>query len=608
MKRCAAAIATVLALACAESAYAAWEQPVGGASPINLSPTLESDGPSLATIGGVVYVAWAEEDGVNEELRVARLNASGTAWETVASDGFSPINVSSTETALYPSLTNVGGVPYVSWAEWDGTNYQIRVARLNSTGTAWEKVGQTSNPGAPINFNPNASALEPSLTSVGGVPYVAWMEYDATNYEIRVARLNPSGTGWQQVDSGTSPINQAPDRNADTPSLATVNGVPYVAWMELDGTNAEIRVARLNAAGISWEKVGQGSNPASPINQAPTRNASAPSLTEVAGVAHVGWLEEDGALVRKARVARLNAAGTAWEKVAQAANAGSPINVTSSQSARELGLAAIGSVPYVVWVEGDTVNGELHVARPDAAGTDWEEVAASASPINESASESAEAPGISSVGGVPYVTWTEPDGTNEEVRVSRLEPELISQSAAASETTAALSATWRTYGLPYPLGFDYGANLERSTSPTSATAGQDPVTIEQQASGLAGGSNYSVRPYATAGVAEPRVLGAVSSFTTTPAPLVPDTTPPETTITKDPDNKLEKTKAKYKFTSIRAELHLRLQVRQKKPKPCDAGKAKFKRLDDGKHKFRVYAVDAAGNADSSPAKDKFKVL
>ena len=121
-----------------------------------------------------MYVAWAEDDGVNEELRVARLNASGTAWETVASDGFSPINVSSTETALYPSLTNVGGVPYVSWAEWDGTNYQIRVARLNSTGTAWEKVGQTSNPGAPINFNPNASALEPSLTSVGGVPYVAW--------------------------------------------------------------------------------------------------------------------------------------------------------------------------------------------------------------------------------------------------------------------------------------------------------------------------------------------------------------------------------------------------------------------------------------------------
>ena len=378
--------------------------------------------------------------------------------------------------------------------------------------------------------------------------------------------------------------------------------------MELDGTNAEIRVARLNAAGISWEKVGQGSNPASPINQAPTRNASAPSLTEVAGVAHVGWLEEDGALVRKARVARLNAAGTAWEKVAQAANAGSPINVTSSQSARELGLAAIGSVPYVVWVEGDTVNGELHVARPDAAGTDWEEVAASASPINESASESAEAPGISSVGGVPYVTWTEPDGTNEEVRVSRLEPELISQSAAASETTAALSATWRTYGLPYPLGFDYGANLERSTSPTSATAGQDPVTIEQQASGLAGALQLfgpPLRDRRSRRAARPRRGEFVHNNSR--ASRARHHTP------RDDDHQGSRQQARedqgeVQVHLVRAELHLRLQVRQGKAEAVRRGQGEVQAPRRRQAQIQVYAVDAAGNADSSPAKDKFKVL
>ena len=37
-------------------------------------------------------------------------------------------------------------------------------------------------------------------------------------------------------------------------------------------------------------------------------------------------------------------------------------------------------------------------------------------------------------------------------------------------------------------------------------------------------------------------------------------------------------------------------------------KLKLKHLDAGKHKFSVYAVDAAGNVDKSPAKDKFKVL
>jgi hypothetical protein len=35
---------------------------------------------------------------------------------------------------------------------------------------------------------------------------------------------------------------------------------------------------------------------------------------------------------------------------------------------------------------------------------------------------------------------------------------------------------------------------------------------------------------------------------------------------------------------------------------------KVKRLDPGKHKFRVRATDAAGNTDSTPAVDRFKVV
>ena len=34
----------------------------------------------------------------------------------------------------------------------------------------------------------------------------------------------------------------------------------------------------------------------------------------------------------------------------------------------------------------------------------------------------------------------------------------------------------------------------------------------------------------------------------------------------------------------------------------------MKRLKKGKHKFQVRAIDAAGNVDPSPAKDKFKVV
>jgi hypothetical protein len=111
-----------------------------------------------------------------------------------------------------------------------------------------------------------------------------------------------------------------------------------------------------------------------------------------------------------------------------------------------------------------------------------------------------------------------------------------------------------------------------------------------------------VRPFATAGVPAPRLLGETGSFAT-----APDTTPPETTITKDPKNKLKKAKAKYRFVSSEPGSTFRCKFDKRKFKPCDAGKAKYKRLDDGKHKFKVYAVDPAGNRDPSPDKDKFKV-
>ncbi len=85
-----------------------------------------------------------------------------------------------------------------------------------------------------------------------------------------------------------------------------------------------------------------------------------------------------------------------------------------------------------------------------------------------------------------------------------------------------------------------------------------------------------------------------------------DVTPPETTITKAPKNKSSKAKAKYKFTSSEPNSTFACKFDRKPFKPCDAGKVKYKRLDYGKHKFKVRATDAAGNTDPSAARDKFK--
>ncbi len=86
-----------------------------------------------------------------------------------------------------------------------------------------------------------------------------------------------------------------------------------------------------------------------------------------------------------------------------------------------------------------------------------------------------------------------------------------------------------------------------------------------------------------------------------------DTDPPQTRIIKGAPNRLDKHKAKFRFTSSEPDSTFECKLDKKEFKPCESPK-RVKRLDEGKHKFRVRAIDEAGNVDPSPAKDKFKVV
>jgi hypothetical protein len=53
---------TAILLLLPAAAEAAWNQPVGGGSPINAAASQNAEQPSLTTVGGVPYVAWHEQD------------------------------------------------------------------------------------------------------------------------------------------------------------------------------------------------------------------------------------------------------------------------------------------------------------------------------------------------------------------------------------------------------------------------------------------------------------------------------------------------------------------------------------------------------------------
>jgi streptogramin lyase len=85
-----------------------------------------------------------------------------------------------------------------------------------------------------------------------------------------------------------------------------------------------------------------------------------------------------------------------------------------------------------------------------------------------------------------------------------------------------------------------------------------------------------------------------------------DTTPPMTTILKGPGKKLAQGKAKFAFSSSEPASHFQCKLDKAKPKPCTSPKT-YKGQKPGRHTFKVWAIDAAGNKATTPAKRSFKV-
>jgi hypothetical protein len=82
-----------------------------------------------------------------------------------------------------------------------------------------------------------------------------------------------------------------------------------------------------------------------------------------------------------------------------------------------------------------------------------------------------------------------------------------------------------------------------------------------------------------------------------------DTTPPETMIGF---KKIKGHKATFAFRSSEPGSTFECKLSKHSYKPCNSPK-KYKHVSDGKHKFKVRAIDSSGNVDASPARKKFTI-
>ena len=224
-----------------DSAGTGWES-LGGPALLPNSPNDNQAFPSIVSFGGVPYVAFTELEAHESQIRVVRLNSSGQ-WEQVGPT----LSHDDGESASNPNLAVIAGELWLIWDEtFGGPNKRIYAAKLVNLSTIpnWQFVGNA------LNYDVTQNATLPRLTDVGGVPYAAWREFntDDTHYHVRVARY--TNGAWQVFAD-----NLFHDGNVDTsgPAIATVGGIPFVTWHELaPGGSDEVWVARPNSVGNAW--------------------------------------------------------------------------------------------------------------------------------------------------------------------------------------------------------------------------------------------------------------------------------------------------------------------------------------------------------------------
>jgi hypothetical protein len=96
----------------------------------------------------------------------------------------------------------------------------------------------------------------------------------------------------------------------------------------------------------------------------------------------------------------------------------------------------------------------------------------------------------------------------------------------------------------------------------------------------------------------------VGAFEFVPAPVLPDLLAPNTLISKGPKKRTPKAKAKFLFSSSEVGSRFTCKLDKKPAASCTSPKT-FK-VKVGKHKVLIQAIDAAGNADASPASFKWR--
>jgi hypothetical protein len=325
---------------------------------------------SIAFNGSTPYVSYNASFADGLKANVKKLNAAGTAWETVGSQNFSTsqgAGISLTDNGLTILFDN--GVPYVSLIPKPSRNsFGIPILlKLNGAGNGWDNVGNTAD-----FTGVQAQYLDVAFNN--HVPYIAYS--DQSYGRISVKRLSASGTGWETVG-----LTNFTGMGAIFPALAFVENMPYLAYTDhVDHSN--VKVKKLNATATEWVSVGGG-----------------PGFIPIrygfnAGQSYVLYADGNN----KASVKRLNSATSTWETVGNASFSAGTIAGGD--------LTFNGSMPYVIF-QDESIGNKATVMKLNASNA-WEVVGKAGF-----TSAYPDYPSLQFNNGVPYAVYTDYNNSNK---------------------------------------------------------------------------------------------------------------------------------------------------------------------------------------------------
>lgn len=216
--------------------------------------------PSLASLNGILYIAWNGTDSAHR-LNVMTSTDNGLTFGNKFTSG---------ETSpVAPSLAVHNGKLYITWR---GTgNQKLNVAMVNRQGNKVVGFSQKVTLG-------DTSPGTPSLASLNGILYVAWNGTDSAHRLNVMTSIDNGLTFGNKYTSGeTSPVS---------PSLVVHNNNLYVTW---SGTgNQRLNVATVNRQG---NKVTGFSQKITLGDTSP----GGPSLASSSGILYIAWNGTDSA-------------------------------------------------------------------------------------------------------------------------------------------------------------------------------------------------------------------------------------------------------------------------------------------------------------------------